>query len=168
LAQGAVIEPYRPDLSDLQIAVRTYPTVQLSAIERPLRSSSSSEILDYRDKYVGGEGMASAPRELPAVLSAEREQAIIAAAHAVAELASIRGVARIDFLEGEAGCFVNEVNTIPGSLARYLFISPLVTFDELLGDLLAEAVERPTHRYSAAGADGLVLRGAASIAAKLA
>jgi len=29
-------------------------------------------------------------------------------------------------------------------------------------------VERPTHRYSAAGADGLVLRGAASIAAKLA
>ena len=168
LAQGAVIEPYRPDLSDLQIAVRTYPSVQLSAIERPLRSSSSSEILDYRDKYVGGEGMASAPRELPAVLNPEREQAIIAAAHAVAELASIRGVARIDFLEGEAGCFVNEVNTIPGSLARYLFINPLVTFDELLGDLLAEAVERPTHRYSAAGADGLVLRGAASIAAKLA
>jgi len=86
----------------------------------------------------------------------------------VAELASVRGVARIDFLEGEAGCYVNEVNTIPGSLARYLFIDPLVPFGQLLSDLCEEARTRPTHRYSAAGADGLVLRGAASIAAKLA
>ncbi len=168
LSAGAVIEPYRADLADLQIAVRSYPTLELSAIERPLRSSRGGEILDYRDKYVGGEGMASAPRELPASLSAEREREVQALARAVAELTSLRGVARIDFMEGEAGLFVNEVNTIPGSLARYLFIEPKRSFGALLADLIAEAVERPTHRYSAAGADGLVLRGAASIAAKLA
>jgi D-alanine-D-alanine ligase len=168
LRSGAVIEPFRADLSDLQIAVRTYPELQLSAIERPVKTSTTSEILDYRDKYIGGEGMASAPRELPASLSPERTEQVRSAARAVAALASIRGVARIDFMEGEAGCYVNEVNTIPGSLARYLFIEPPVTFAQLLGDLVAEAIERPTHRYSAAGADGLVLRGAASIAAKLA
>ena len=36
LRRGAVLEPYRADLFDLQIAVRTWPELQLSAIERPL------------------------------------------------------------------------------------------------------------------------------------
>ena len=68
LAAGAVIEPYRADLADLQVAVRTYPALELSAIERPIRRGGGAEILDYADKYVAGEGMAAAPRELPAVL----------------------------------------------------------------------------------------------------
>jgi D-alanine-D-alanine ligase len=77
-------------------------------------------------------------------------------------------VARIDFLSDGSDLVVNEINTIPGSLARYLWIDPVVPFGSLLGDLLTEARERPTHAYSAAGADGTVLRGAGSIAAKLA
>src|ERR1019366_8227875 len=71
LAGGCVVEPFRHDLTDLQIALRTYPVLDLSAIERPLRRSSDAEILNYRDKYVGGEGMVSAPRELPAILRAD-------------------------------------------------------------------------------------------------
>jgi D-alanine-D-alanine ligase len=86
----------------------------------------------------------------------------------VAHLASVRGVTRIDFLSDGNELVVNEINTIPGSLARYLWIEPAVPFAQLLDDLLTEAQRRPTHRYSAAGADGLVLRGASSIAAKLA
>jgi D-alanine-D-alanine ligase len=169
LAAGAVLEPYRSDLHDLQVAVRTWPSRQLSAIERPLRSTSGSgEILGYADKYVGGEGMASAPRELPAALSEARRAEIEALAHRVADATGVRGVARIDFLAGDDELYVNEINTIPGSLARYLFIEPAVPFGTLLDDLVGEATGSPTHRYSAAGADGLVLRGAASIAAKLA
>jgi D-alanine-D-alanine ligase len=169
LNRGAVVEPYRPDLADLQIAVRTWPTRQLSAIERPLRSTGAGgEILGYTDKYVGGEGMASAPRELPAAVSPERRREIEALAHAVADAIGLRGVGRIDFLANDDELYVNEVNTIPGSLSRYLFIDPPVPFAALLDDLLTEATSAPTHRYSAAGADGLVLRGAASIAAKLA
>jgi hypothetical protein len=53
-------------------------------------------------------------------------------------------------------------------LARYLWIDPPLPFATLLTDMVAEAGARPTARYSAAGADGLVLRGASSIAAKLA
>lgn len=168
LALGAVVEPYRPDLGDLQIAVRSYPSLELSAIERPLRSGASGEILGYVDKYVGGEGMASAPRELPAALSAEHEATIRSLGERVAVAALVRGVARIDFLASDSEIYVNEINTIPGSLARYLFITPLVPFSALLSGLVDEARQRPTHRYSAAGADGLVLRGASSIAAKLA
>jgi D-alanine-D-alanine ligase len=168
LAHGCVIEPYREDLSDLQIAVRTYPAFSFSAIERPLRSRNDAEILDYRDKYVGGEGMVSAPRELPAVMSVAQADAVRRYTTRIAQVASVRGVARVDFLASDDELFVNEINTIPGSLSKHLFVDPPVAFAELLGDLIAEAVERPTHRYSAAGADGVVLRNATNIAAKLA
>lgn len=174
LRSGAVVEPFRQGWFDLQVGVRTHPGLELSAVERPLRSArpapggSAPEILGYADKYVGGEGMASAPRELPARIPERLEQALREAAVRVAGLASVRGVARVDFLSDGTSIVVNEVNTIPGSLARYLWIDPPVGFATLLSDLLAEAAAQPTHRYSAAGADGTVLRGASSIAAKLA
>jgi D-alanine-D-alanine ligase len=167
LRAGAVLEPYRPDLRDLQVAVRSWPELRLSAIERPLRTSGSSDILDYRDKYVAGEGMAGAPRELPARISPTLEVGIRAAAATVAGIAGVRGVARIDFLADDDSFVVNEVNTVPGSLARYLWVDPVVPFGDLLGDLLDEARQRPTHSYTAAGADATVLRSAGAIAGKL-
>lgn len=168
LRLGAVLEPYRADLGDLQLAVRTWPSVELSAVERPIRTSASTDILDYRDKYVAGEGMAGAPRELPARIPARLEDALRSAAARVAELAGVRGVTRIDFLSDDDELVVNEINTVPGSLARYLWVDPVVPFAALLDDLLAEARDRPTHAYGAAGADGTVLRSAGSIAGKLA
>ena len=96
---GAVVEPYRPDLSDLQIAVRTWPSLELSAIERPIRASGAADILDYRDKYVAGEGMAGARRELPAQIPPELERRSADGGRARSPaLAAVRGVARIDFL----------------------------------------------------------------------
>jgi len=169
LREGAVIEPYRPDLFDLNVAVRTWPGVEVSAIERPLRSEGTAEILGYADKYVGAEGMASAPRELPARLPAALADALASAARAVIELSAARGVARIDFLsDGTDAFFVNEINTVPGSLARYLWVDPPLAFVELLEALIEEALVRPAVRHSAAGADGTVLRKAGGIAGKLA
>jgi D-alanine-D-alanine ligase len=172
LSNGAIVEPYRPDLFDLQIAARSWPDFQLSAIERPLRKSGASsgrepEILGYRDKYSGGEGMVSAPRELPAHLPSELEHQIRDAAVRLAPLSGLRGVARIDFLSEGSEFWVNELNTIPGSLARYLWIDPPVAFKELLTDLLAEAESRSSRPLLSTGADGSILQSASSIAAKL-
>ncbi|HTX62033.1 MAG TPA: hypothetical protein VMD28_00235, partial [Acidimicrobiales bacterium] len=174
LRAGAVVEPYRADLFDLQLAVRSWPELALSAIERPLRTPRAGgaggepDILGYADKYVGGEGMAGAPRELPADIDGGLERALRDAASSVARLCSVRGVTRVDFLSNGHELFVNEVNTIPGSLARYLWIDPPLAFETLLSDMVAEARSRPTHHYTVEGADGTVLKGAASIAAKLA
>jgi D-alanine-D-alanine ligase len=174
LAAGAVVEPYCAECVDLQVAARSWPTLALSAVERPLRTARAGgaagepEILGYADKYRGGEGMASAPRELPAVLAPGVQVELRQSATTVSRLVSLRGIARIDFLWDGERLFVNEVNTIPGSLARYLWIDPAIPFATLLSDLLDEARGLPTHAYSAQGADGSVLRGAASIAAKLA
>ncbi|MEY2568136.1 MAG: D-alanine-D-alanine ligase [Actinomycetota bacterium] len=168
LRAGAVVEPYRGESYDLNIAVRTWPDLQLSAIEKPLRSGAGSDILGYADKYVGGEGMVSAPRELPAQIEAKTAERIREMAAHIVELAGVRGVARIDFLADGDDIYVNEINTIPGSLAKYLWIEPAVPFDRLLLDMLDEAERRPTTAWTVQGADGSALRSAGSIASKLA
>ncbi len=180
LRLGAVVEPYRADLFDLQLGVRLWPEPESSAVERPLRSGEATgasaagsagatpEILGYSDKYVGGEGMAGAPRELPARVPDALAEELRSAAVEVARRCLVRGLARVDFLSDGQSLWVNEINTIPGSLARYLWIDPPLTFGQLLEDMVAEATARPSRAYSAAGADGSVLRSASSIAAKLA
>jgi D-alanine-D-alanine ligase len=168
LRGGAVVEPYREDLFDLNMAARTWPQPELSAVERPLRSTAAAEILGYADKYVGGEGMASAPREVPADLTPPLLASLHDAAHTVVRLAGVRGVARIDFLSDGRSVFVNEVNTIPGSLASYLWVDPVLPFIDLLDGLIGEALAGPAASHTAAGADGTVLRSAGGIASKLA
>ena len=167
LRAGAVIEPYRADTVDLNIAIRSHPAVQLSAVEKPVRSVGSGEILGYADKYVGGEGMVSAPRELPADIPSDVEKSIRDMAGRIAVMAGVRGVARLDFLYDGRELYVNEINTIPGSLAKYLWVEPVVRFEDLLHDMIDEAVARPAAHYTAAGADGSALRSAGTIASKL-
>ncbi len=61
LRAGAVVEPYREDLFDLNVAVRTWPRLELSAVERPCGRRAAAEILGYADKYVGGRGDGQRP-----------------------------------------------------------------------------------------------------------
>jgi D-alanine-D-alanine ligase len=164
--RGALAEPYRVDACDINVAVRAYPARQLSLLERPLRAGG--DILGYNDKYLGGEGMASAQRELPAVLDPALAGRLLDAARVVVDLAGVRGVARLDFLVEGDQWWINEINTIPGSMARYLWVGEAkVEFAELLTDMLQEATRVPSVRWDASGADGLALRSASSIASKL-
>ena len=166
LADGAVIEPYLEGAQDIQIAVRFYPELELSAIEEPTRSESR-EILTYREKYLAWGDSPTVERQLPAELPAGLESQIRSQAVAVAELVGIRGISRVDFLVHENHLYVNEINTLPGSLAVYLWINPLRTRAELLQDMIAEALANP-RVLNTAGADGTALRGGGAIAAKLA
>ncbi len=167
LRRGAILEPYQAEMFDLQVALRSWPELQLSAVERPLRTRGGGEILGYEDKYVGSEGMTSAPRELPAQIEPELEQRIRALAPEVASLVGLRGVARLDFLSDGEDVFINEINTIPGSLSHYLWVDPRLAFTSLIFDMLTEAIQRPAAVYSSAGSDGSALRLAGSIASKL-
>jgi D-alanine-D-alanine ligase len=114
--------------------------------------------------------MVSAPRELPANLGPVIEKELSEAATAVARLCGARGVWRIDFLieAGSGRWWVNEVNTIPGSLAKYLWAAGAsVEFPTLLADMVEEALRRPSVQWGSIGADGTALRSAAAIASKL-
>jgi D-alanine-D-alanine ligase len=163
---GAVVEPFLDGWYDINVAIRTWPKLALSAIERPIKSGGP--LLSYSDKYVPGQGMVGAARELPAVLSEDIAAQVLAHADTIAQAAAVRGVARLDFMTDGGSLLLNEINTIPGSLARYLWIDPQVPFFEQLTSLIDEAVASPAYRPVLQGADGQLLRSAATVAAKLA
>jgi D-alanine-D-alanine ligase len=161
---GAVVEPYREASSEIQIAVRAYPEVTTSRLLQPQRGGGA--IYSYQQKYVPGEGMHAAKGEIDPILAEGVADRLRLAAVTLASAACVRGVARIDFLVEDGAWYVNEINTIPGSLAKHLWVD--VPFADLLSAMLNEARERPTTGgWTTAGADGTALRAADSIASKL-
>jgi D-alanine-D-alanine ligase len=163
--QGAVIEPYLEKSRDLQVAVRTYPEFQLSAVEEPARAAEG--IYSYDQKYLAWGGEVSSGRELPANLDAGLEAEIRRLSRRITDVSGLRGITRIDYLEREGEVFVNEVNTIPGSMAAYLWVDPPIERRQLFEDMLAEAESNPTRVFSTAGSDGTALANAGSIVSKL-
>ena len=168
LRNGAVVQRYLDDAIDLNISVRTYPEKSLSAIERPLRPEEDG-IYSYADKYLtGSQGMASAPRELPAELPADIEGQLRTMASQVVDLAMVRSVARIDFLWNSAGLWVNEINTIPGSLRWDFWSYEGVPFAQVRAEMIHEATLSPGATFRTDGADGTALRDVGAISHKLA
>ena len=169
LQEGAVVQPYFEGSVDLNISVKTCPTLELSAVEKPLRDAGGN-IYTYVEKYLAGgdQGMASAPREMPAQIDPELEGRLRTHAVRVAEVAMVRSVARIDFLLVGDDIYVNEINTIPGSLSWYFWAHEGVPFAGLLKQMLAEAASGPTRRFRTDGADGTALRSAGAMSRKLA
>ncbi|MGZ5385314.1 MAG: hypothetical protein ACXWH0_15215 [Acidimicrobiia bacterium] len=167
MRRGAVVEPFLEGCRDYLIAVRTYPETQLSAIEAPVRDAGAAHIYNYAQKYLAGGGLEGSARDLPAHLPAEMEATIRRSAMATAELVGVRSVARVDFLVRDQEVWLNEVNTIPGSLAAYLWIDPPISRRQLLVDMIVEAERGTARSFSTTGADGTALRNAASIASKL-
>ena len=163
--QGAVVEPFLGSSRDLQLAVRTYPSLEVSAIEEPARDVDG--IYSYDQKYLAWGGEVSSGRELPARLDPALKSQVEDAARRVAKAASLRGICRIDFLERDGDLYLNEVNTIPGSMSTYLWIEPLIERAVLFADMVAEGESTPTRVFSVAGSDGTALRSAGTIASKL-
>lgn len=163
--QGAVVEPFVAGSRDLQVAVRTFPGWELSAVEAPARSGDG--IYSYDQKYLAWGGEVSGGRELPAVMDEMTTEGIRDLSRRVTDVAGLRGIARIDFLDMEGEIFVNEVNTIPGSMSVYLWVQPPIDRSQLFRDMLAEAAAGPTRVFSTAGSDGTALRSAGTIASKL-
>jgi len=163
--QGAVVEPFIESSRDLQVAVRTYPSLEVSAIEEPARDVDG--IYSYDQKYLAWGGEVTSGRELPAPLSPALKSEVEDAARRVTKAASLRGICRIDFLERDGDLYLNEVNTIPGSMSTYLWIEPLIVRAVLFADMVAEAESTPTRVFSVAGSDGTALRSAGTIASKL-
>ena len=161
--RGGVIEPYLEGGRDLNIAIRTHPRFQLSAIEAP----ASERFYGYEEKYLSGGGIEGSARELPATLPEDLEARVRSMAATVTELAGIRSIARLDFLEQDGQLWVNEINTIPGSLSLYLWADPPISREQIVLDLVSEMESAKSRVFSTAGADGIALRSAAAISAKL-
>lgn len=166
-ADGAYLEEHLDGWYDVNVAMRNFPQHELSQFERPIGKGAGA--LSYEDKYVMGEGMAGAAREVPAELSPELHRQLVGAASAIAAALPARGVMRLDFMTDGTNFMVNELNSLPGSWSKYLWSgTPQQAFKTLLHNLIQEAAARPVGRWTSQGADGRLLRDAQNIAAKLA
>lgn len=149
-ASSILVEHAVTSLREINCAVLgdAYQT-QTSVCEEPVQSD---EILSYDDKYVGGsKGMASLKRKCPAELSEEKEKEIRALAAQTFKALKCSGVSRIDFLMDTADndrVYVNEINTIPGSLSFYLWEAAGKSFEALTDELIDLAFKRDRERGS--------------------
>lgn len=172
LRAGAVLEPYRPDLIDLNISFRTHPSLETTDVEKPLRGASGSGLYSYAEKYLSGgsgeAGFMSAPREFPAVLAAGIADTADKLARRVAEVTALTGIVRVDLLldEKTGELFVNEVNSIPGAMSLYLW-APKVPAATVLKDALTEARDKRFALPASGFGSGAALRAAGGIAGKL-
>lgn len=119
-----------------------------SECEEPLHTK---DILSYEDKYLsnnskngGSKGMASVSRKIPAELTPEKREEVREIAVKSFQKLGCNGVARIDFMidEENGNLYFNEINTIPGSLAFYLWEPVGVPYKELLDRMIQLALKR--------------------------
>ncbi len=123
-----------------------YSNLEASVIERVIQQD---EILSYEDKYLrgnkkNGKGMVNTNRELPALISEELTKKIQEVAISAVKIIGASGVLRIDFLydDEEGKLYLNEINTIPGSLAFYLWKTKGLEYKDLIDKLITLALQR--------------------------
>ncbi|MDE6453300.1 MAG: D-alanine--D-alanine ligase [Muribaculaceae bacterium] len=118
---------------------------ETSVLEEPIKSG---EILSYTDKYMGGTkgkaGMQAAQKRIPADLPADVTERIRFLAGETFRVLSCHGVSRVDMIidRSNGGIYVNEINTIPGSLSFYLWEATGITFPKLMERLVSLALKR--------------------------
>jgi D-alanine-D-alanine ligase len=153
-ADRILIEPCVTNLKEINCSVLgDSESAEASVCEEPVQASDD-DILSYEQKYVGGgkggsKGMASLKRKIPADITAEQDESIRKTAVDAFRYLGCNGVTRIDFMidMDTDKVYINEINTIPGSLAFYLWEPKGVKYRELLERMIQLALKR--HRQSA-------------------
>ena len=112
--------------------------IEASPIEMPI---SSEGFLDFQKKYLsagGSKGMASLKRVLPAPIEEELKIRIQEISKKIFRMMDCKGVVRIDYMyDQENGeIYITEINTIPGSLAFYLWESAGMPYRKMIDRLI--------------------------------
>ena len=118
-------------------AYKSGDVIYLSLCEEPI---SSSEILSFSDKYLGSK--TGENRKFPADIPIEVATKIQNITERIYRKCDFLGVIRIDFILHNNKIYVNEINSVPGSLAYYLHCKTLKEFTSLLTDLIIEGIRQ--------------------------
>lgn len=144
-----LVEECLENFTEVNISVLgNYRKMKTSVIEEV---GGSKDFLSYDDKYVGGSktkganvgGMANAKRIIPARISKELTKEVEEAACKAFKSIGCSGVCRIDFMidNDTKKVYANEINSIPGSLAFYLWEKTDKEYTELLDDVINIAIK---------------------------
>jgi D-alanine-D-alanine ligase len=121
--------------------------VRVSVCEQPVTWEA---FLSYDDKYIRGgksQGMKGSTRRIPAPITDALTRQVQDYTRRTFQAIDAAGVARVDFLvTPDEQVYVNEINTIPGSLSFYLWEATDLPFSRLLDRLIEIALARHADR----------------------
>ncbi len=149
-----VVEKMVSNLVEVNQAVLgNYETQELSAIAEML---TDNDFLTYEDKYIGGgkksggkkvsakgANMSNSAMNIPAKLDKTIEKKVNQLSLETFRALNLRGVARVDYLidKKTKQVYINEPNTIPGSLSFYMFKAIGKSYTELLDDIITMTIK---------------------------
>lgn len=138
-----IIEECVTDLKEFNCACFKYKDKLLaSEVEQPI---NRNEILTFVDKYLsnkkGTKGMKSLNRICPARIGKKLRDKIIETTKQVYETFDCDGVVRVDFMfcAKTKQLYVNELNSIPGSMAFYLFEKMGINYSQLIDMIINQS-----------------------------
>ena len=139
----ALVEKGLTDPLELNCSVLGYNgEARASEIEMPI---TGGDLLTFMDKYGSnsGKGMASLKRVLPAPIEPELRDEIQQLSIRIFNSMDCKGVVRIDYMFSpeDHQVYITEINTIPGSMAFYLWEPCDLPFSGLVDELVAYAME---------------------------
>ena len=158
-AKRVLVEPAITNLKEINCAVLgDYESAQASECEEPV---NASDILSFEDKYMkggkgakgaktgGSKGMASLSRKIPAGISNETRDEIRKMAVDAFKCLECSGVSRIDFMidMDTNKIYLNEINTIPGSLSFYLWEPLGMKYEQLLENMIQIALKQDRENH---------------------
>ncbi|MDD2181516.1 MAG: D-alanine--D-alanine ligase [Bacilli bacterium] len=142
-----IVEKVIENLVEVNCSVLgNYTYQEASVIEEVI---STEEFLTYTDKYIGKskgkttKGMVATNRVIPARINEKLYEEVQMLAKETFNIMNLSGVARIDFLidSKKNKVYVNEPNTIPGSLSFYLWDKTNKPYTKLLDEMLSIAIK---------------------------
>ena len=152
LVEVGVVHPVETNCA----AVGYGEDVRASVCEMPV-PSSNDRFLDFWQKYLrnastkgeDSRGMKSLSRVVPAPIGEELTKRIQTMTCDIFKLLDCRGTVRVDFiLDQNDMLFVNEPNTIPGSLAFYLWKACGLDFPKLIEKMVEDALRAHADKNS--------------------
>ena len=139
-----VIERYLPEKRELNCACyRGTQGLVVSLCEEP---KSNASILTFTEKYL--QNQKESRRVFPAEIDANLQKQVQNYTKKLYSKLDMCGVVRADFIVSGDKLFFNEMNTVPGSLAWYLFCNRLEDFQYILLDILKVAIDRQNRQDS--------------------
>ena len=154
-AKKIIVEHAITNLREINCAVLGDEDIaEASECEEPLHTK---DILSYEDKYMASgtkdgnsKGMAGVSRKIPADLLPAKRDEIRQMAIKAFKVLGCNAVARIDFMidEDNDKLYLNELNTIPGSLSFYLWEPLGMSYQKLLDKMIQLALKRAREEAS--------------------
>ncbi|MDE6771543.1 MAG: D-alanine--D-alanine ligase, partial [Muribaculaceae bacterium] len=143
-SQRIIVEHKVEDMMEINCSVLGDADEHESSVcEEPI---SKGEFLSYEEKYGGGAkaGMQASEKKIPADIPVEMSEAIRKMAGETFRVLSCHGVSRVDVMvdRKDNSIYVNEINTIPGSLSFYLWEESGISFTDLMDRLVELALKR--------------------------